>query len=527
MLPSSGRFRKGNIQNDKPMSLGDIERYYKKTNTTSRDATDARDNSKIKSKYKNAKIDEKYDNSKSYDESDIEGENDLSGLTPSYIESEISNNVSIRSMTQEEDYESNFDNDLSAKKMKMTNIKYPFSYKSSEHLTHDVEIDVGEEEIMDKEILVEFLVYYINNTAYKPFLEFMLYKSSEDDILYFPNFSQSTSNYEIVENASLLLDNLLGEGLCTFKGRVIESPTMNNVKSARIHQRILLLYELREKNNTPCCGRHTDSIWWATVSEIFNHRKLMFYDISETVTDVFLAYPEAIKIYHKESLIETPMVFYNGSDSNTARYNAVFSVKRANSESRYGPFYYFTHLYNAMRYACYDSDTGEKNTKGGVVRFVIYPGKMKVFIKKDKPDKSDMAKYIYSVNPVEKRTAQFRDNDCKWKEKYNSAYNGVHKITIKKSVIDDDDDDDDILYTNDTDNDSDTSNDSNDSNDGDIDTDLTVDKVSKKRKKQLYYLEMRICISEYKFQKPLSYYYINTKDIPNNYEYDFKKYKLI
>jgi hypothetical protein len=38
---------------------------------------------------------------------------------------------------------------------------------------------------------------------------------------------------------------------------------------------------------------------------------------------------------------------------------------------------------------------------------------------------------------------------------------------------------------------------------------------------------MRICISEYNFQTPLSYYYIDTKDIPNKYEYDFKKYKII
>ena len=38
---------------------------------------------------------------------------------------------------------------------------------------------------------------------------------------------------------------------------------------------------------------------------------------------------------------------------------------------------------------------------------------------------------------------------------------------------------------------------------------------------------MRICIREYNFQTPLSYYYIDTVDIPNNYEYDFKKYKII
>ena len=505
MLPSSRRVKKNNIEDDEPLSLGAIERFYKKTKTT-RDAREARDNSKIKRKYSKTNLDD--------NEGDEDADDEImSELTPSYIESEISNNISMYAIDQEEEYESKLDNGLSIKKQKMTNLKYPFADKSSEHLTQDVDVMYEEDEEHETggEFVVEFLVYHINHTAYKPFLEFMLFKSSEDDKLYFPNFLQSTSNYEIVENASLLLDNLLGEGLCKFKGRVMESPGMNHIESARIHQRVILLYELKEKNDSVYRVTHDDTIWWGTVSEVFNFRKILFYDISDTVIDVFLAYPAAIKIYHKEALIETPMVVYNGNDSNTAKYNAIFSIKKSNNESRYGPFYYFTDLFNAMRYACYDDDTGEKNTKGGLVKFVIFPGKMKVFIKKDRPDKSEMAKYICSLNPLEKKTAQFRDNDSKWTEQYNSAYNGAYEIPIKKS---------DSM-------DSEGSEGSEGSSDDDA-NDYFIDKVSEKGKqKHIYYLAMRICIKEYNFQTPLSYYYIDTKDVPDKYEYDFKKYKII
>jgi hypothetical protein len=471
MLPSSRRVRKNNIEDDEPLSVGDINRFYKKTKTT-RGATDARDNSKIKRKYSKTKL---YDNGG--DEDEI-----MSELTPSYIESEISNNISMYAIDQEEEYESTLNNGLSIKKQKMTNIKYPFADKSSEHLTQDVDVmyEEEEEDKTDGEFVVELLVYHINHTAYKPFLEFMLFKSSEDDKLYFPNFLQSTSNYEIVENASLLLDNLLGEGLCKFKGRLMESPGMNHVQSALIHQRVILLYELTEKNDTVMRLRHDDTIWWGTVSEVFNFRKILFYTISDTVTDVFLSYPAAIKIYHRESLLETPMVVYNGNDSNTAKYNAIFSIKRANNESRYGPFYYFTDLFNAMRYACYDDDTGEKRKKGGLVKFVIFPGKMKVFMKKDKPDRSEMAKYICSLNPVEKKTAQFRDNDSKWTEQYNSSYNGAYEIPIKKSDSMDGDGSDDS--------------EGSEGSGGDDDAnDYFIDKVSEKGKqKHIYYLAMRI-----------------------------------
>jgi hypothetical protein len=520
MLPSSRPRKKNDLAHNNVMTLGDIERYYKKPNVT-RDATDARDNSKIKKQYSKHNLEETYDND--YDDHDDHDDHDnLNELVPSYIESSISDKMSLYHIEEEEEYESKYNNGLSIKPHKMTNIKYPFSHKTSEHLTRDLDnIYENLGEVGDGEILVEYLVYYINKNAYKPFLEFMLYKSSDDDTLYFPNFSQSTTKYDIQENASILLDNLFGADLCEFKGRLVESSNMNNIKSAYINQRVILLYELKEKNDNIPLIKNNDSLWWGTVSEVFNYRKILFYNISDTVTDVFLAYPQAIKLYHKESLIETPMVVFNGSDSNNAKYNAVFSIKKSNNESRYGPFYYFTDLYNSMRYACYDIETNEKNKKGGLVRFIIYPGKMKMFLKKNKPDKSEMAKYICSNHPIEKNTIQFRDNDCNWREQYNSAYNGSYEIPIKKSTTategdnagDDDDNDDDAYIAG---------NDFIHNHDSDDGYEHEGDEI-----KNIYYLAMRICISEYNFQTPLSYYYIDTKDIPNKYEYDFKKYKII
>ena len=189
---------------------------------------------------------------------------------------------------------------------------------------------------------------------------------------------------------------------------------------------------------------------------------------------------------------------------------------------------YFTDLFNAMRYACYDDDTGERNKKGGLVKFVIYPGKMKVFMKKDKADKSEMAKHIFSLKPIEKKTAQFRDNDSKWTEQYNSSYNGAYEIPIKKSdiVVKKKDDGGDDGDSGDSGDDFAYMNDSEDMEETEYDYfDESFYETGKK--KHVYYLAMRICIKEYNFKTPLSYYYIDTKDIPDKYEYDFKKYKII
>ena len=154
---------------------------------------------------------------------------------------------------------------------------------------------------------------------------------------------------------------------------------------------------------------------------------------------------------------------------------------------------------------------------------------MKMFLQKNKPDKSEMAKYICSKHPIEKNTIQFRDNDCKWTEQYNSAYNGAYEIPIKKSNSKTEDDayavDDAAgvgLFADDLEIEPEPE------PGYDFDFDFDIEPLNGGDKKNItYYLAMRICISEYNFQTPLSYYYIDTKDIPNKYEYDFKKYKII
>ena len=534
MLPSSSSSSYPKINNsvkiDNISTLGDIDRYYKKNDVNkSINAT--------KTKIVNPGNPDK-------------NNNDLYEITPPYIESIISDSTTPY-QEKEDEYEDKYNNGLSIKKHKMTNIKYPFSSKSSHHITYDMDniyddvyknsnVIGGESTDMnERDILVEFLIYYINTSSYKPFLEFMLYKSSDEkdnNKLYFPNFSHDVTSSTIVENSSLLLDNIFGNDSCEFKGRIIESPTMNPVKSAYINNRVILLYNLKKKSDTVFRYTSSDLFWWCTVSELLNYRKVLFYDISDTVTDVFIAYPEALKLYHKQSLVETPIVAFNGSDKKNAKYNAVFSIRKSNNESRYGPYYYFTDLYNAMRYACYNNETREKYDLGGLVRFVIFPGKMKMFLKKNKPDRSEMAKFICEKYPIEKKTIQFRDNDCTWTEEYNSSYNGKYEFAINSQI-------DSYLSENSDNNETNKKslNYSGSVNDSSGVADYIPDQYSSssssssssdiisdvKYTENIYYLAMRICIREYNFQTPLSYYYIDTVDIPNNYEYDFKKYKII
>jgi hypothetical protein len=512
MLPSSRNLYKREPEDNDTTLYHNVSRFYKKKEVNIPTKVE-----EIRKKVENADADGDIDN--------------LYDLEPTYISSNISNisNMLSNSSKSEHDDDSikSYNTHLSIKKQKIHNIKYPFSDKSSSHLIRDVDNihTIGDaSDANDTNTTIELCIYHINKISYKPFLEFMLYKTSEDNF-YFPNYIQPHDKYDILDKASFLLDSLF-DTKCEFKGRIVESSIMNNVKSAQINDRIILLYELKEKDNSMKRMKNEDKFWWATVSEIYNFRKILFYDISNSVIDVFLSYPQMIQIYYKDSLVETPMVVFNGNNSNIAKYNAIFSLNKSNNESRYGPFYYFTDLYNSMKYACYNLQT-EKYDKGGLVRFIIFPGKIKMFLQQNKPDKSEMAKYIYNKNPIEKYTAQFRDNDCKWNDLYNSAYNGSY--TIKINSIDDKSERGEHSEHSEHKDASERQDYYESYNSASSSSEINSLYVGDKNideDNNTYHLGMRICIDEYIFQTPLSYYYIDTTNIPDNYEYSFKNYKI-
>ena len=416
------------------------------------------------------------------------------------------------------------------------NIKYPFSEAVSKHSHQDIDFldEIRFEktsEYREKDLVIELCVYRINTNAHKPFLEFMLYKSSDDGVMVFPNFIYDDTTDGILEKSEAILGNILNDRmLCDFKGRISLSEIENDIVDADIDNRIILLFELKRKDTDVVNITSRDHFWWATVSEIFNYKKLLVYEISNTVTDVFMSCVDMIKIYYKHSLIETPGVFYNGNNKNMSKYNAILSLNKSPTESRYGPYYYFTDLHTSMKYACYDADDKKREDKdgAGIVRFIVFHGKMKMFMKTDKIDDSKMATYIFERYPVEKKTGQFRDNDCIWTEGYNSAYNGYHNIqyytreTAEHNSINE-------IYT-------DSSDDTSDNDEVVLDLKHTLESetyVKTKKKRVTIILAMRLCIDEYSFQTPLSYHYINIDgggdgvNIPKVYDYNFKDYKLI
>ena len=389
-------------------------------------------------------------------------------------------------------------------------ILYPFSHKYSSHFSQDYKDDDEEEEEEEEanDILVEFLIYKINKNTYKPFLEFMLYKS--DNVFYLPNLMcnqrDGSSGYNIYEKVVTTLDTIIIDGVYKIKGRLIPSNHMNNIDETFLSQRYILFVECilddneSEESNTSIQDiPEKTKLWWATISEIFNYKKVIFYPIHDSVVNLFYSYPDIMNIYMGNNLIEIPIVVYNGNNDKYTKYNAIFSLKKSPQFSRYGPFYYFTDLHSSFKYACYDIENDmQKFEKGGLLRTIIFPRKIKMFLERDKIDDSTMAHYLFEKYPEKINTGQFRDNDTKWVFKYNTAYNGEYMISYDRDKF--------VRGSQDDDNDEKTENKDN------------IEKLP---------FPVMFCINNYNHQHVISYHYVDTKNIPDKYSYKFKDYRLL
>jgi hypothetical protein len=396
---------------------------------------------------------------------------------------------------------------------------YPFSHKYSSHFSQDYKDDdyddYGDHDYKDhkkeddtRDILVEFLIYKINKSAYKPFLEFMLYKS--DNIFYLPNLmcKSDSDGDNIYDKVVTTLDTIFIDGKYKIKGKLIPSKHMNIVDETYLSERYILFVECilhdtkTEEGDTSIQYIPEETkLWWATISEIFNYKKVLFYPVHDSVVNLFYSYPDMMNIYMGGNLLEIPIVVYNGNNDKYTKYNAIFSLKKSSQFSRYGPFYYFTDLHSSFKYACYDIDGDmQKFKKGGLLRTIIFPRKIKMFLERDKKDDSEMAQYLFENYPEKINTGQFRDNDNKWTKKYNTAYNGEYMITYDR----------DKFITGPR-----------------LENDENDEKTESKDNIEKLPFPVMFCISNYNHQHVISYHYIDTKNIPDKYSYEFKDYILL
>lgn len=366
---------------------------------------------------------------------------------------------------------------------------YPFSS------TLEKDVDESDIDADGEEATLHICVYQINTSCELPFIEYMMKngynKESKKQQFEFPSIKYAPSKRTALDQVKTHVSTVL------FKDNEIVKYRGNLKTNNGIY---FFFHKYFRKLKFPHKLSISDDLWWTVTSEIVNFKKVLYVDVDKRATDLFIRYPAIMRLYDcKSQLIETPLICYYGDQYQKITYLAFFGLLKAPLKSSFGPFYVGTNFLSSMKYACYTNDnkpfelydgtaltTGKygKYVEGGVLRSVLFVGKMNVFLKSGIPDNSQISQEVAKTDESVRRLLALRDSNGNWTENYDTAYSGLYFVSI-------DDNDD-----------------------------------AKDTKKRIAVNTVEWFFKNYNHSSILSYHMIETSTIPEKFNVDYTEYNI-
>ena len=364
--------------------------------------------------------------------------------------------------------------------------KYDEDYKKTKHYRYlgDEHLDLTDISVNGS---VSIIIYGVNTQLFKPFLLFLFQKK---------NKTIQIPSIEISESTKIsALNPKVKEVFKYHAGTMDYQGFFNN------DGEVLLFYKVNGNLvDGPQLATSIEKFFYVSIHEIVNVKTVYQTRIDEHATDFFVKNDHFCYLEDEDfNLIETPMIGYTGNYYKRIAIIAGLGPIRGTPFSSMGPYFYFSTFKRAMRYGVltYDGKPKEVNgvkitlnetpiyEKGGVVKFVLFLGNEKVFLNRDNDpdDNSEISKSIAEKSSIVKATIKNRDNDSNWINNYDSTIITFKQIEFRGKSKD---------------------------------------------------LEPQYTIKDTHQLLPISYYYLDTSEVVDNYEqdgdykeYDYMKARII
>ena len=280
--------------------------------------------------------------------------------------------------------------------------------------------------------------YKINNEYIYPFIEFLFNNDPIDDTLSLPFLnkfegSSSTIISKIISLMYLIFSNIELDDKYEYKG------------SFYYKNNLYLFFNFTE------CKLHINSvykksqIWAVLVDEIINIKNVCNIKINSKITEFFVCNKDFIFLEDQNNnLYEIPCITYVGREVSRLNFTYVFGVSKTDNNEIFGAYSYFTDFKNAIRQGGWSAnEKHEKNygklvteteygkyINGGIVRFAIFVGSMKVVLNHPEDPNDDSLIKESKINnynnndTYEKLTMRITDYDGKWAENYDCVFVG-------------------------------------------------------------------------------------------------------
>lgn len=291
----------------------------------------------------------------------------------------------------------------------------PYKYKHLEHLNN---ADIANASIQSCNIFA----YNVNTNYMIPFLKYLFIRGSDEQeqVLHLPSIEISLDRINCEEirllGAETLLDILDGSSIDDFIFNGFETcgDTVN------------VFFDIGNYvTNISKFNMHNQNVKYCLIDEIVNTRSCFDLVISESVSLYFQTNPSLVFLTDDNGRnYETPIAGYVYSPTNHLDFDYTFGIRKSDSLSLLGPYYYFTNYFNAKQTALQSAENG------GVIRFALLMSSMLVKLNypSDPIDVSDIKMDRLEDDTLERKyeclTMRVSDHAGKWAETHDSVFVG-------------------------------------------------------------------------------------------------------
>jgi len=255
-----------------------------------------------------------------------------------------------------------------------------------------------------------------NKIIQNPFLEFLLYK--------YPTSNNKYSNLCIFPFRILGKDTIKQASKKLIKDIYPSNDCLGYIQNSK---GIFLFYEVPYKKYKVPLLKKNHQLWWSTIHEICNQKKILNFPIHNSVSKLFYNNSKLIYLKNKKNInIQIPTTAYYTETKELLPFISIMGIKSSSTRT-FGPYYYFTDFINGFRGAwssnyskrqIQDKSITDQNgllNSSGFVRFVLFTNKPRVMLYRPT---DPFYKYIKTLDTSKQTKGELLK--IKWTNKWDS-----------------------------------------------------------------------------------------------------------
>jgi len=303
--------------------------------------------------------------------------------------------------------------------------------------------------------------FQVNTKGKVPFLQFLMHKSEDEEIISFASFLNYHSNVflKACESIDLMMMCYEKKGFMKYCGYIEKKSanTKETINEEKENEKeYYLFFDISENEIDMHDLNSKNDLWLLTMDELINTNRVCgSFWVDQKVTQFFEEHPEFIFLQDANmDPYEIPVIAYMGTTSNKENFISVFGESRSDRQSMFGPNYYFYDYQYAVKKSMlkyieekkqelrnekiktweYFMSWKKENAalKGSIIRFALFLGNMKKIENRsdDPADTSlitqELLKQDTTCATLDHRTLvnylRISDRDSMWAQDYDSVF---------------------------------------------------------------------------------------------------------